>query len=203
MGNSSQDKKHQDEISVQEIEGLHLFDEPQKGEDHASKAPEAQVAQVAQVQEDNDVRLILFESGGFEFATYLLQAKEVIETQEYRPVANTTSYFLGFANVRGDVVGLIDLNTKFNLPAKGPENRRALIVFDHDNGLFAMQVDRIVGVISIEKSNIDIHPPIKSRIPEQYLTAVAKMSDRFVSVVDLVKILNDDDYVTVRKSKAG
>ena len=51
-------------------------------------------------------------------------AREVIEVPEARPVPNTKDYFLGISNLRGEVVGLIDLRRMLNIKERSEIRKR-------------------------------------------------------------------------------
>ena len=167
--------------------------------------PSPVVSEIATDLENN--RYLLFSILDIVFATPLLEAKEVLEMVEYQRIPNTTEYFLGIANVRGDVIGIVDLkamlNVKENQNEQNDLEKPVLIVFQTSHGLLGIKVDAIRGVKDIDPNEIDTQPHIKARVPQEYLLGVAKTSNQLISVIAIKKILNDDDMLTIKRSMAS
>ena len=165
--------------------------------------------------EAEEKRYLVFSVSEVSFATPLLEAKEVIEMVEYQRVPNTTEYFLGIANVRGDVVGIVDLKKMLNINFKKAEtdseseeeaeaeDKSVLIIFKTNHGLLGIKVDAIKGVQNIHADQIDTEPHIKARVSHEYLLGVAKTSEQLISVIAMNRILSDDDMLTLKRSMAS
>lgn len=188
-----------------EIPGLHLFgDEPTEKE---TKPAEAQAQKSPPKDEGdstdlvNDQRYLFFQIGDTILTTPLLETREVIETVEYKEIPGTTNYFLGIAKVRGEVLGIVDLGVMLGIESK-EDTRKAIIVFDTEHGALGMKVDLINGVEEISNDIIEQNPHIKSKVPQEYLQGIAKVKDHLISVINLKKILTEDDMLTLRKQTA-
>ncbi|MFK7827236.1 MAG: chemotaxis protein CheW [Oligoflexales bacterium] len=179
-------------------QGFVLFEE----EDSLQKPSELDSS-----REIEDIRYLVFSVVDVVFATPLLEAKEVIEMVDYQRVPNTTEYFLGIANVRGDVVGIVDLQSMLNIQSLEKDQdskcKPVLIVFKTAHGLLGIKVDAIKGVKNISANQIDTEPHIKARVAHEYLLGVAKMSEQLISVIEIKKILCDDDMLTLKRSMAS
>lgn len=187
-----------------------IFDEEPTVEKAAPKAEQSRQENFAtkksnhQVNDDDfedtsENRYLIFNLREEQYATPLLGVREIIEPQEFKPLPNTMPFFLGVINLRGQIVGLIDLRLRFGLPAETHENM-ALIVFDTPSGPLAALVDHVTSVQTIEENNIERQPNVKSRIPSSYLIGIAKAGDRLVAVLDLQKILSTDELLNTRNA---
>ena len=58
-------------------------------------------------------RYLVFNLGETKYATPLLSAREVVEVPKYRNIPNAKEYFLGIANLRGEVVTVVDMRKVF------------------------------------------------------------------------------------------
>ncbi|MFZ4402579.1 MAG: chemotaxis protein CheW [Pseudobdellovibrionaceae bacterium] len=141
---------------------------------------------------DEKNRWIVFNIGGEIYGIRLLDAREVIEYQRPKFVPNMADYFLGVINIRGTIVGVIDLRKKLNVePAKG-KIRTPLLVCETPFGPVAAVVDKIEAVTFIAEDQIELNVPIKSKIQKEYLIGIAKHKEQMLVLVDLLKALSDE-----------
>src|SRR4051812_12524187 len=66
------------------------------------------------------------------FAAPLLSIREIVEPLPYRPVPNPRSYFLGLSNLRGQIVGVLDLGLCFGLNPVSLSSEAVFLIFDID-----------------------------------------------------------------------
>ena len=156
---------------------------------------------VESTENQGDNRYLVFKLGQNQFATPLLKTREVIEPVETSGVPNTRTYFTGVANIRGEVVGIIELNEKFgiNKDDDAINKHPAIILFECETGTLGVHIDAVIGVESIAASEIETSPHIKSMIPQKYLIGIAKTNMGLISVIDLKKILDEDDLVMIKR----
>ncbi len=144
--------------------------------------------QVTDAENQEESRYLLFKLGQEVYGTPLLGVREVVEPLDSKPVPNTVNYFLGVINIRGQIVGVLDLRARFGHKCeRTPEN--ALMVFDTDNGPMAALVDRVEAVVRINDSKIEKEPNIKTSAPTEFLLGIAHHDDRLITLIDLNKAL--------------
>lgn len=140
-------------------------------------------------------RYLLFEVGKELYGTPLLDVREVVEYQEPKFMPNMVSHFVGVINIRGSIVGVIDLRKRFG-DKSDSHSKTAMLVSDTPQGTIAAIVDRVDSVISIDKQSIDEKPPVVTSVKQDYLTGVAKAKDRLVTIVELQRLLGDENLVS-------
>lgn len=145
------------------------------------------------VDELNDQdRYLLFVLGQDLYGTPLMGVREVVEYQKAKPIPHTVRAFLGVINIRGEIIGVVDLRARFQYPAE--ENREvAMMVFSTENGTLAAVADRMEGVVRIPAEAIDPTPRVESKLPPSYLMGIGRCRDRLVTLIDLPKILEREE----------
>jgi purine-binding chemotaxis protein CheW len=138
----------------------------------------------------DDDRFLLFTLNDERFATPLLGVREVVEPQEPKPIPNTPTHFLGMINIRGRIVGVIDLRTRFGYRVSESGNN-SLMVFETDGGPIAAVVDSVEDVVRFDSKEIDTDPHLKTSVPVRYITGIAHLKDNLVTVVNLNQVLSD------------
>jgi purine-binding chemotaxis protein CheW len=154
---------------------------------------------------DADVEntFLLYRVGSGLFGTPLLGVREIVKPQPCKPVPNTVESFLGLINLRGEVIGIIDLRKKMNIKrATDQDMDRAYIVFDTDMGPLATLVDFIEEVGVISEHEIERRPNVSTTVPLEYLVGVGKHKKGLVYIIDLKKILGAQDLTKIRGSMA-
>ncbi|MEY4669138.1 MAG: hypothetical protein RL518_1837 [Pseudomonadota bacterium] len=141
---------------------------------------------------DDDARYLLFKVGSELYGTPLLGVREVVEHREPTPIPNTVSFFSGVINLRGQVVGVVDLRKRFGCEAS-TRPHMALMVFSTDSGPLGALVDEIESVIRIPSANIASHAVVRSHAPADYVIGIGNQDGRLMTLVDLHKILGTEE----------
>jgi purine-binding chemotaxis protein CheW len=140
-------------------------------------------------------RFFIFQLGAELCGTPLLGVREVIQAQEVKAVPDTKPFFVGMVNIRGQIIGVIDLRLRYgHAPTKSEHN--AFVVFDTRKGTVAAIVDRVDSVSSIASSQIDKSKSVMAGIGPEYLLGVAHVGPRLVTLLDLNKLLGDETIAT-------
>ncbi len=154
----------------------------------------------AEFETGDESRYLLFKIGSDSYATPLLGVREVLETQIPKPIPNTAPHFKGLINVRGQILGVVDLRVRFNYPeVESPTN--TLMLFETESGPIAAVVDRVEAVVRVDESELHKNPNIRSQIPIEYLLGATNYQGSLVTLIDLNKTLCHDDYIQIQKAK--
>lgn len=138
----------------------------------------------------SDNKHIVFQLGDQVLAIPLMSASEVIECGEVRPVARARKFFNGVTNLRGEVVGVIDLRQRFDLEAK--EDRAVLIVFEFDDCTLAAKVDRLLRVDEIDPTEVDPAQGVKNYLDSRYITGIYQRNEQMITIIDIKAFLELD-----------
>ncbi|MGO4212570.1 chemotaxis protein CheW [Terriglobus sp. YAF25] len=74
--------------------------------------------QAKQVAHDTSRKHLIFSLGEEEFGIQVLNIKEIIQMQEITAVPKTAVYVKGVINLRGQVIPVLDLSVRFNIPQR-------------------------------------------------------------------------------------
>ncbi len=144
----------------------------------------------------DDNQFIVFELGSELYAAEIMSVREVTEMIPLKMVPNTVPSFCGVGNLRGQIIGAIDLKIRFGMPDK-KEHAGVLMIFDTDSGAIAAKIDRIVSVVTLEEKDIDRKANIVSAIPLEYIVGIGKLRDRLITIVDLRKAMSKTELTAV------
>ncbi|MFC4258956.1 chemotaxis protein CheV [Marinobacter lacisalsi] len=150
------------------------------------------VNQRTQLVGENRLELLLFRLQGRQlYGINVFKVKEVLQCPRLTSIPNSRSMVRGVAHIRGETIPIIDLSMAIRGPAL-PADQIAtsfVIITEYNRrtqGFLVSGVDRIVNM-----NWEDILPPPKGAGREVYLTAVTRMDDALVEVIDVEKILSE------------
>lgn len=144
--------------------------------------------------QDTTNKYLIYQLGTENFATPLIEVREVIEFRTAKPIPHTTHFFKGVINIRGEIVGVLDLRERLNI--KNPAPPMAQLIFETDNGPLAAIVDRVHSVTVILEKDLERRPAVHSANEDRaYFMGVGKVDDRLLTVVSLRKILTPEQLI--------
>ncbi|WP_428738010.1 chemotaxis protein CheW [Sulfurimonas sp.] len=142
-------------------------------------------------QLDNVVQLVGFMIGDEEYAVPILSIQEIIKPFPWTRVPQVPKYVMGVFNLRGAVIPLIDLRTKFGLqPKKHGEDTRFIVMRNGDD-VAGFVIDRLTMAIRIKKENIGPAPDTIND-EDTIIDGVGKQEDKIITLLKVNKLLERD-----------
>lgn len=151
-------------------------------------------------QDTAEEKLLTFLIGKQEYGIHILEAREVVGSMHVDPVPRTPDFMKGVINLRGKIIPVIDLRTKFNMPEGELSKENCIVVVDLNGTLTGMKVDFLVGVLTVEKGEFEDTPQLGSNIETEYISGIAKLDKRVVIVLDMANILSNDELEKINES---
>jgi purine-binding chemotaxis protein CheW len=145
---------------------------------------------VLHLSDEEKLQIVGFKLGEEEFGIDIFSVKEIIRMPIMTRVPNAPKFVVGVVNMRGKVIPIIDLCIRFGLPpTEINNNERKIIVIEHENKTVGFLVDTIKEVSNIRKSLTEPPPPMVAGIDSDYITAIAKLDDKLLILLEIAKIL--------------
>ncbi|MCX6109700.1 MAG: chemotaxis protein CheW [Proteobacteria bacterium] len=145
-------------------------------------------------------KYIIFALGEEYYGAKLLEVREVVEFLPTKSVPNTVPSFQGVCNLRGQIIGVVDLRIRFSIDAP-KATRSVLLVFDTESGAIASSVDQIASVSVILPNDVEWRPNIVSSIPSKYIIGIGKLDQKMITIIDLKAVLSHDELTNIERSK--
>src|SRR4028119_1129620 len=80
-----------------------------------------EISEKREISREASVHLIVFKLGSEEYGIRIEQVKEVTLTPEIARMPKTPPFIKGVANIRGDIIAIMDLEERFNITPVVPE----------------------------------------------------------------------------------
>lgn len=145
-------------------------------------------------QEYTSQQLIVFKQGDEEFGLLIDQIKEVVLTPQITKMPQTPHYIKGVANIRGNIIAILDLEKKFGLSAPIDEPPASYtLVLESDEFKVGLLVKEVPNTLSISPSDIDQDINVIQDTEESYIQGIVKLDERLIILIDIFKIINEND----------
>lgn len=144
-------------------------------------------------QDDELLQLVTFSIGEEEFGVDILKVQEIIRTMEITKVPRAQDFVEGVINLRGKVIPIIDLRRRFGLDSKEHDKHTRIIVIEINNMIVGFVVDSVSEVLRIPASTVEPPPPVVAGLESEYISGVGKLHDRLLILLDLDKLLSNED----------
>lgn len=146
-----------------------------------------------------EVHLVVFKLGMEEYGIKIEQVKEVTTTPDIARMPKTPSFIKGVANIRGDIIAVMDLKEKFNIHKDEGTPKKDIsyiLVVESPDYTIGLIVNEVPLTLSIPLSKIDKTPNIirERNINENYIEGIGKAADgRLIIILDIYKILSMEE----------
>jgi purine-binding chemotaxis protein CheW len=134
---------------------------------------------------------VIFDLAGTEYATHIDNVTEIGRPLVVTPVPNVSDWVLGVANLRGDIVSMVDLRTFLGMEQMGYSQESRMLVAQASQGELTtgLIVDKVTGIRYLNVEQIgEPTAAIEDQIAP-YLLGVYKHDGNLLVVLDLDKLL--------------
>lgn len=118
----------------------------------------------------------------------ILKVREIIGLLDITPVPQMPAFYRGVINLRGKVIPVVDLRSKFGLPETEYNEQTCIIVVDVGQ-LMGVIVDTVEVVQDIAESQIDPPPPLGGSVESRFILGMGKIDDTVKILLDIDKVL--------------
>ena len=143
---------------------------------------------------DDILQLVSFKIGREEFGVDILQVQEIIRMMKITRVPNSPDYVDGVVNLRGKVIPVVDLRKRLGMEIKDRDKNTRIIVVELESKTIGFIVDEVNEVLRIPRSITEAPPKMVSGIDSEYITAVGKLEDRLLILLDLEKVFSNEEH---------
>lgn len=144
-------------------------------------------------------QLVIFELGNEQFGIDIESVEGINKILDITRVPQAPSCVEGIANLRGQIIPVVDLHKRFGLAEQEHTNETRIVVASMDGVKIGMVVSAVSEVLTIDDKVIEPPPPMMSNINSEYIVGVAKIDKRLVILLDLAKVLSADEKAQVAK----
>ena len=126
---------------------------------------------------------------------YVIPADEVVVLDAFdgaTPVPGTPPWVTGLVQIRGDVMPLVDLRTRFGLPPLDADTETRVVVVRESGRTVGLLVERAREVVELAPGQLQPPPPGLSSDAGAFVRAVAQMDGRLLVQIDSGRVIGEE-----------
>ncbi|RII27891.1 MAG: chemotaxis protein CheW [Geobacter sp.] len=140
-------------------------------------------------QEEKLHHLVTFSLGREEYGVEISSVQEIIRATDITPVPGAPIHVRGVINLRGKIIPVVDLRSRFRMPPGEATDAQRIIVIELNGKRLGMQVDAVSQVIKLSSAIIEEIPEEAITLDQNYISGVAKLEGRLIIILDLNRAL--------------
>ncbi|HEX2971424.1 MAG TPA: chemotaxis protein CheW, partial [Tepidisphaeraceae bacterium] len=156
----------------------------------------ATLAEARPARTANGGKYLTFALGKEEYGLEILKVREIFGYMEITAVPRTPGYVKGVINLRGQVIPVVDLRSKFGMEAAERTEQTCIIVVEIRHGGRKLStgiiVDRVSEVLNIAGEQIEEAPSFGASVDTAFILGMGKINDSVKILLDIDKVLSGD-----------
>jgi len=141
-----------------------------------------------------------------EYGIHILKVREIIGYMEVTPVPQTPEFVKGVVNLRGKVIPVINLRSRFGMEETEVTDETCIIVVEvefvteeeSEEIQMGIVVDTVREVEDIPRGNIDEAPNFGGEVDTEYIAGMGKIEENVVILLDIDRVLTDEQLVALK-----
>ncbi|MCX7239700.1 MAG: chemotaxis protein CheW [Burkholderiales bacterium] len=168
--------------------------------------PEPTSDTVAKDADINSLQCLAFTLGDEVFALDIRNVREILQYGAMTVVPCMPPFVRGVINLRGSVVPVIDMLTRFSGSRARIGKKTSIIILDaavEDGKMeLGLLVDAVSEVIAIPSDSIQTPPQFGSTIPREFIKGIGKHGEEFIVIVEPDLALNIEEMAALTESES-
>ena len=142
---------------------------------------------------------LTFTLGGEMFSIGILCIKEIIWYANLTEVPMMPACIRGVINLRGAVVPVMDLSSRFGKPPTAVTKSTCIIIIEikteneGESQSMGVVVDAVQAVLEIPSSEIEPPPTFGAKIRSDFIEGIGKVNGKFVILLNVNRVLSNEE----------
>ncbi len=159
-----------------------------------------------QRNEKTIISYLTFTLAGEHFALNVSKVVNILEMQHITRVPKAPEYMPGIINLRGEVLPVIDANTKLGNGSTQTTNSTCILVIESQQAegtiRFGAMVDSVQEVLEFEDQTILPSPTIGNSYRTDLISGVVEEAGHFIMILDIDKFLSAGEASRIKSASA-
>ena len=143
--------------------------------------------------EVEEVQYVTFVIGEELYGVDVTRVQEIIGMTQITSVPNSAVFMRGVINLRGAVVPVVDLRSRFSMADKSYDFFTVIIIVEVHSRLIGMIVDSVSDVVKLPLGSIQSTPSFNAKIETNFIEGIGQIDSNLVVILDVDKILSSGE----------
>jgi purine-binding chemotaxis protein CheW len=149
-------------------------------------------------------KFLMFKLGEEEYGIDITRITAIEELPQITAIPDMPNFVKGVINLRGKVIPAVDLRLRFGIEEKEYDDRTCIVIVSINESTIGLIVDIVSEVHEIGKDDIGPPPSFNnSSGSEQYIAGLAKKEEEVKIILDVEKIISNEDKAILEQSTKG
>ena len=149
------------------------------------------------------LQAVTFALGSEEYGVDIAQVQEINRMVTITRVPRAPQFMEGVINLRGQLIPVIDLRTRFGMERSERNKNTRIVVTEIGSKRLGMVVDSVSEVLRIPVEQIEDAPDLVAGADTEYIRGVGKMGDRLIIMLDLARVISNSEKTELQKLNAA
>jgi purine-binding chemotaxis protein CheW len=138
-------------------------------------------------------QFLTFQLGDELYGVDILRVQEIKGYTTVTKIPNTPPHIKGVLNLRGTIVPIVELRTKFGMPTIDYTMFTVIVVVVVKEKIMGLVVDSVSDVLNIDRKDIQPPPQFGAKVDVSFLNGIGKSADKLVALLDMDRLLSDGE----------
>ncbi len=148
-------------------------------------------------------QFLTFQLGSELYGVDILRVQEIKGYTAVTKIPNTPPHIKGVLNLRGTIVPIVELRTKFGMPTIDYTMFTVIVVVVVKEKIMGLVVDSVSDVLNIDKKDIQTPPQFGAKVDVSFLNGIGKSGDKLVALLDMDRLLSDGEITEEAVAQAA
>lgn len=145
-------------------------------------------------------KYLTFWTDGELFGIPISDVVQIISMQGITPLPDFPDYAKGVINLRGNIIPVIDIRIRFGKSEAEYNENTCIIVTSIEDSYMGFIVDSVDEVTDLDEDSVSPPPKVSKDITNRYLTGIGQIGDKVVLLLDVTKILSENELTEVHET---
>jgi purine-binding chemotaxis protein CheW len=147
-------------------------------------------------------QFLTFTLGNEEYGVDILKVQEIKGYSVITRVPRSPEFVKGVLNLRGTIVPVIDLRSRFGLERREYDQFTVIIVVVVLGRAMGLIVDAVSDVLNLPQSEIAETPEFSNRVDTKFIAGMGRAGEKLIILLDVEKLLSTDELQAVEAVSA-
>ncbi|HYW81502.1 MAG TPA: chemotaxis protein CheW [Thermoguttaceae bacterium] len=149
------------------------------------------------------IQIVSFRLADETFGVAITKVREIILMCDITRIPQTPHYVKGLINLRSTVIPVVDLRALFGMAEGDQSDDSRIMVLQVGTKTVGIVVDGVDEVLRISKEEIAPPPPTVASLGHEYLDGLVRLEDQLLILLDIDKILGQEEEALTAAMMGG
>lgn len=152
---------------------------------------------VSQMNMDVTNQYVIFSVGKEDYGIPILSVQEIVSLPNVTRLPGVPEFIPGIINLRGNIIPLYVLRSKFELEARDLTENTIVIIAqlgdENKHKTVGFIVDGVSDVVSIDKDDLREPPEFSGKVDVKYINKIGHIGSRMIIVINLDSFFSEEE----------